>query len=150
MNFIKVEHVFVGSTWTRFKNSPIDGANALWWRRKKMAATFCSLKIFWHNRKLRSIFVNILIINIWYRDNLHACKGTRRVLFFALLAGAPSLGTFPYSINVLPTKRCWFSVTLVWSPYVYSPMGVWINLSRMDQPVCHDPNLTPLVSKLNS
>ena len=26
--------------------------------------------------------------------------------FFTLLAGAPPLGTFPYSINVLPTKRC--------------------------------------------
>ena len=25
---------------------------------------------------------------------------------FTLLAGAPSLGKFPYSINVLPTKRC--------------------------------------------
>ena len=28
------------------------------------------------------MFVNILIINICYHDNLHACKGTRRVLFF--------------------------------------------------------------------
>ena len=63
------------------------------------------------------MLVNILIINICYHDNFHACKGTRRVLFFTLLAGAPSLGTFPYSINVLPTKRCSFSVTLVWSPY---------------------------------
>ena len=40
---------------------------------------------------------------------------------FTLLAGAPSLGKFPYSINVLPTKRCLFLITLVWSPYVYSP-----------------------------
>ena len=56
-----------------------------------------------------------------YHDNLHACKGTRRVLFFTLLAWAPSLGKIPYSINVLPTKRCSFSDTLVWSPYVYFP-----------------------------
>ena len=28
------------------------------------------------------MFVNILIINICYHDNPHACKGTRRVLFF--------------------------------------------------------------------
>ena len=28
MNFTKVEHVFVGSTWKRYKNFPIDGANA--------------------------------------------------------------------------------------------------------------------------
>ena len=28
MNFIKVEHVSVGSTWKRYKNFPIDGANA--------------------------------------------------------------------------------------------------------------------------
>ena len=73
------------------------------------------------------MFVNILIINICYHDNLRACKGTRRFLFFfTLLAGAPSLGTFTYSINVLPTKRCWFSVTLVWSPNVYTPWTlVW-------------------------
>ena len=42
-------------------------------------------------------------------------------IFFTLLAGAPSLGKFLYSINVLRTKRCSFSVTLVWSPYAYSP-----------------------------
>ena len=41
--------------------------------------------------------------------------------FFVLLAGAPSLWKFPYLINVLPTKRCSFSITLVWFPYVYSP-----------------------------
>ena len=28
MNFTKVEHVFVGSTCKRYKNFPIDGANA--------------------------------------------------------------------------------------------------------------------------
>ena len=28
MNFTKFEHVFVGSTWKRYKNFPIDGANA--------------------------------------------------------------------------------------------------------------------------
>ena len=28
MNFTEVEHVFVGSTWKRYKNFPIDGANA--------------------------------------------------------------------------------------------------------------------------
>ena len=28
MNFTKVEYVFVGSTWKRYKNFPIDGANA--------------------------------------------------------------------------------------------------------------------------
>ena len=28
MNFTKVEHVFVGSTWKRYKNFSIDGANA--------------------------------------------------------------------------------------------------------------------------
>ena len=27
MNFTKVKHVFVGSTWKRYKNFPIDGAN---------------------------------------------------------------------------------------------------------------------------
>ena len=52
------------------------------------------------------MFVNILIINICYHDNLHACKGTRRVIFFMLLAGAPSLRNFPYSINVLIWEDC--------------------------------------------
>ena len=52
-----------------------------------------------------------------------------KISFFTLLAEAPSLGTFPYSINVLPTKRCWFSVTLVWSPDVYSP---WLVLMKND------------------
>ena len=47
---------------------------------------------------------------------------------FTLLAGAPSLGKFPYSINVLPTKRCLFLITLVWSPYVYSP---WYGHKRL-------------------
>ena len=28
MNFTKAEHVFVGGTWKRYKNFPIDGANA--------------------------------------------------------------------------------------------------------------------------
>ena len=28
MNFTEIEHVFVGSTWKRYKNFPIDGANA--------------------------------------------------------------------------------------------------------------------------
>ena len=28
MNFTKVEHFFIGSTWKRYKNFPIDGANA--------------------------------------------------------------------------------------------------------------------------
>ena len=28
MNFTKVKYVFVGSTWKRYKNFPIDGANA--------------------------------------------------------------------------------------------------------------------------
>ena len=28
MNSTKVEHIFVGSTWKRYKNFPIDGANA--------------------------------------------------------------------------------------------------------------------------
>ena len=28
MNFTKDEHVFVGSTWKRYKNFPIDGTNA--------------------------------------------------------------------------------------------------------------------------
>ena len=55
-----------------------------------------------------------------YHDNLHACKGTRRVHFFMLLAGAPSLRKFPYSTNVHPTKRYSFSVTLVWSPILHS------------------------------
>ena len=50
--------------------------------------------------------------------------------FFTLLAGAPSLGTFSYSINVLPTKKCWFSVTLVWSPYVYSPWPNYFHAVR--------------------
>ena len=27
MNFTKVEHVFAGSAWKRYKNFPIDGAN---------------------------------------------------------------------------------------------------------------------------
>ena len=37
MNFTKVEHIFVGSTWKRYKNFPIDGANAN--GVKKMAAS---------------------------------------------------------------------------------------------------------------
>ena len=53
-----------------------------------------------------------------------------KFFFFTLLAGAPSLGKFPYSINVLPTKRCSFSVTLVWSPYVYSPWLHQIKFSK--------------------
>ena len=28
MNFTKFEHIFVGSTWERYKNFPIDDANA--------------------------------------------------------------------------------------------------------------------------
>ena len=28
MNFTKIEHVFVGCTWKRYKYFPIDGANA--------------------------------------------------------------------------------------------------------------------------
>ena len=28
MNFKKVEYIFVGSTWKKYKNFPIDGANA--------------------------------------------------------------------------------------------------------------------------
>ena len=57
---------------------------------------------------------------------------TKSYFFFTLLAGATSLGTFPYSINVLSTKRCWFSLTLVSSPYVYSP---WLCI-RSFQIVC--------------
>ena len=38
-----------------------------------------------------------------------------------VFAGASFLGKFPYSINALLTKRCSFSVTLVWSTYVCSP-----------------------------
>ena len=73
------------------------------------------------------MFAKILIINICYHDNLHALQRYTKSSFFTLLAGAPSLGKFPYSINVLPTKRCSFSVTLVWSPYVYSPCS-WRSL----------------------
>ena len=67
------------------------------------------------------------VINIkCYHDNLHPFNSYKlwlleEYIFITLLAGAPSLGKFPYSINVLPTKRWLFSVTLVWSPYVYSP-----------------------------
>ena len=38
------------------------------------------------------MFANILIINICYHDNLHACKGTRRVLFLRYLQERHLLG----------------------------------------------------------
>ena len=97
------------------------------------------------------MFVNILIINICYHDNLHACEGTEEFFFFTLLAGAPSLGKFPYSINVFPTKRCLFSVTLVWSPYVYSPcryarnkkdVGLYVDVKLANHRL---PHFKPLV-----
>ena len=75
------------------------------------------------------------VINIkCYHENLHACKGNRRVHFFTLLAGAPSLGKFTYSINVLPTKRCSFSVTLV-SPCLHLfDFNVYHVFKAIDQP----------------
>ena len=57
----------------------------------------------------------------YYHDNLHVCKGIWWIHIFTLLSGAPSLVELPYSINELPEKKCSFSVTLVWSPYAYSP-----------------------------
>ena len=96
------------------------------------------------------MFVNILIINICYRDNLDACKGTRRLLFFTLLAGAPSVGTFPYSINALLTKRCWFSVTLVWSPYVYSPWCARRKKRGMETPVLTNFKLRGIIRPSSS
>ena len=64
------------------------------------------------------------VVNVKFcHNNLLACKGINREYpkssFFTLLAGAPSLEKFLYSINVLPTKRCLFSDTLVRSSYVY-------------------------------
>ena len=56
MNFTKVEQVFVGSTWKRYKYFPIDGANASGvkkWRLPSVRSKYSN------NRKLRLIFVNV-------------------------------------------------------------------------------------------
>ena len=56
INFTKVEQVFVGITWKRYKYFPIDCANASGvkkWRLPSVRSKYSN------NRKLRLIFVNV-------------------------------------------------------------------------------------------
>ena len=56
-----------------------------------------------------------------------------RVHFYATCR-RPSLGKFPYTIHMLPTKTYLFSVTLIWSPYVYF-LFMFINTNTFLKPV---------------